>query len=103
MKIQAFSPIGNNVPISATTSSAATQLTTSPTSDQRNIRVVNRSTTSVVFVRFGASGLTVTTSTGSPVLPASERIFTFPPNADYIATILDTGTATVDAQLGQGV
>ncbi|TXH53539.1 MAG: hypothetical protein E6Q97_13070 [Desulfurellales bacterium] len=103
MKIQAFSPIGNNVPISATTASAATQLTTSPTSDQRNIRVVNRSTTSVLFVRFGASGLTVTTSTGSPVLPASERIFTFPPAATHIATILDTGTATVDAQLGQGV
>lgn len=94
---KAFSPVGSNLPVAASTTSAGGSLP--GVSDQ--LRVYN-SATGVAFWRVG-NGAQTAVATDTFVAPGATEVFSIPPLIDNFAVILSTGTGTVYAQRGYGL
>ena len=109
MGIQAFTKTGNTVAfIAATTAPAAIQAS-STTLGGNQYRIINSGTVTV-FLGYGPdatganSNATVVTTTGTsiPLLPGTDEILSFVPNA-YFTGITSSGSATVYVIPGDGL
>jgi hypothetical protein len=97
----AFSPTGNNVQISATTTSAVAPLPGN--SDvAASVRIYN-SATGVAYFRVSADPAAVAVTTDAFIAPGATEVFNIPVGMAHIAAILATGTGTVYAQRGGGL
>lgn len=94
-----FPKAGGTVNIASGASSAAVQFQTAPALS-RHCRVTNTGTVTV-FVEFGQSGVTASTSTSMPVLANEVEIFSVG-NAQYVAAI-SASSATVYFTPGEGM
>jgi hypothetical protein len=99
MDIDTFTPIGDTVNLSVSSSSARVQITAS-SSGSSNVRIHNKGTVGL-FVTFGGSSVTATTAAGIPIPVGAIEIFGLG-NYDYVAAITASGTATLYATPGQG-
>ena len=105
-----FSPCGNTVVISATTTATTPVQVTSSTLGGNQYRVINSGAV-VVILGYGqtsaqaTSGAVVPTSTQNyclPLLPGTDEIITFVPNA-YFSANATTSTATLYITPGDGL
>lgn len=97
---QPFRPaLAGTVSVSATTSTASTSIAAG---DVQNpcIRVYNAGTV-VAFVTWGAGSATASATTCTPIAPGWSEVF-YKANADTVAAITATGTATVYFTPGNG-
>jgi hypothetical protein len=95
----AFKPApAGTVNIAAGTSTGNVQVQTG--GEARHVRVFNSGAV-IVFVEFGQSGVTASTSTSAPVAPGSVEIFSSP--YPYAAAITASSTATVYFTPGEGI
>jgi len=109
MGIQAFTKTGNTVTFLAATSAPTPAQCLSTTLGGNQYRVIN-SGTGIVFLGYGttaaeatAAAANVTISQSSfPLLPSTDEILTFVPNAYFTGVIL-SGTARVYITPGDGV
>jgi len=104
-----FSPCGNTVVISATTTASTPVQVPSSTLGGNQYRIINSGSVTVIL-GYGAnstaaqSGAVVPTSTQNnclPLLPGTDEIITFVPNA-YFSANATTGTATLYITPGDG-
>ena len=103
MTIHLFWP-ASTVSTVATTTSAATALGyAGPT-----MRIVNVGS-ETVYVKFGSSDVTVTVSTGMPVLPGTVELFKTSQvrsgsssTATHVATITNANTSRISITMGEG-
>ena len=101
MPLDLFTPYGSDttaVSVSTTTASGALNLPTQPMTS--SVRVYN-GTGVTVFVQFGISTVTATTS-HMPVPAGGVEIFELSPNVTHIAGITAGGTGTLYATTGRG-
>jgi hypothetical protein len=96
--INSFSGTGNNVAVSASTTSASGAL---PGTVGSQVRILNVSS-AVAFFRTGSSAPTAVT-TDAFVGPGLCELFSIPPDVTHVAVILSTGTGTVYFQRGSGI
>jgi hypothetical protein len=100
-----FEPVSVATPISATTASARTALSTDTAVQNEYPRIVSiasRTGDSDVWVTFGNSAVAATTTTGIIVHGGTARGFRVPASATHVAAITATGTATVNVVNGRG-
>lgn len=112
MGIQAFTKTGNTVAFLAATSAPTAVQAASTTLGGNQYRIINSSSTVTVFLGYGATAsdatnnaVIVTTSAGSgafPLLPGTDEILTFTPNA-YFTGICSSGNATIYITPGDGL
>ena len=108
MGINAFTKTGNTVTFTANTSAPTPVQVTNTTIGGNQYRIINSGTT-VVFLGYGTTASDATnaaatiTSTGTafPLLPSTDEILTFVPNAYF--TGVSTGTAVIYITPGDGV
>jgi len=104
-----FSPCGNTVVISATTTATTPVQVPSSTLGGNQYRIINSGSVTVILgygqtSALASSGAVVPTSTQSnclPLLPGTDEIITFVPNA-YFSANATTGTATLYITPGDG-
>ena len=108
MGINAFTKTGNTVTFTANTSAPTPVQVTNSTIGGNQYRIINSGTT-IVFLGYGVDAASATaasanvTSSGTafPLLPSTDEILTFVPNAYF------TGTSTANAVIyitpGDGV
>ena len=104
-----FSPCGNTVVISATTTATSPVQVPSATLGGNQYRIINSGSVTVILgygqtSALSSSGAVVPTSTQSnclPLLPGTDEIITFVPNAYFSANCV-TGTATLYITPGDG-
>jgi len=110
MGIQAFTPMGNTVIFTATSSSPTTSVQAASTTLGGNqYRIINSGNVTV-FMGYGQSNASavanavIVTSTQSsiPLLSGTDEILTFTPNA-YFAGITSSGSAVIYITPGDGV
>ena len=109
MSTQAFTRTGNTVVFLAATSAPTPVQCVSSTLGGNNYRIINSGAVTV-FLGYGAdasnatSNSTVVTSTGTavPLLPGTDEILTFVPNAYFTGTTA-SGTANVYIIPGDGM
>ena len=109
MGINAFTKTGNTVAFTATTSAPTPVQCSSTTLGGNQYRVINSGTVTV-FLGYGdtaanatASAVVVSTTAPSfPLLPGTDEILTFVPNA-YFTGITSSGTASVYITPGDGI
>lgn len=94
-----FIPVGGSVDLAASTSSARVAL---PTGDPGSLRITNPGSVTV-YVTFGTSTVTATTTAGMDLPPGTVESFRVPTNATHIAGITASGTATIRLTPGQGL
>ena len=110
MGIQAFTKTGNTVTFTASTSAPTPVQATSSTLGGNQYRIINMSQNDVVFLGYGqiatdASNNAVVVSTTSPafpLLPGTDEILTFLPNA-YFTGITSANTAVIYVTPGDGL
>ena len=94
------------VNIAAGTTSANVQLRAAATGEQYDddeVRVANPSDT-VIFIRFGATGVTAAVATGIPILPNTVEAFRIRSSNTHVAAITASGTSkTIYFTPGQGL
>jgi hypothetical protein len=97
----AFSPTGNNVQLSGSTTSAVAPL---PGSSElpASVRVYN-SATGVAYFRVSIDPAAVAVTTDAFVAPGATEVFNIPVGMAHVAVILATGTGTVYVQRGGGL
>ena len=104
-----FAPSGNTVVISATTTAPAPVQVTSTTLGSNQYRIINSGTVTVIL-GFGqtsalasAGGVVPVTTQSNclPLLPGTDEIITFAPNA-YFTANATTGTETIYITPGDG-
>jgi len=108
MGIQAFQKTGNTVVFTAGVSAPTPVQAISTTLGGNQYRIINSGTT-VVFLGYGVDAATATaasanvTSSGAafPLLPGTDEILTFVPNAYFTGT--STANAVVYITVGDGV
>jgi hypothetical protein len=100
MNMPVFRPMGATVNLAVTTTSGAQALTTSLNS-REEVRIVNAGTV-IVFIAFGASGVTTTAAAGMPILPGTAETFEVGADETHVAAITASGTATLYATTGRG-
>jgi len=104
-----FSPCGNTVVISATTTASTPAQVPSSTLGGNQYRIINSGTVTVILgygqtSALASSGAVVPTSTQNnclPLLPGTDEIITFMPNAYFSANCV-TSTATLYITPGDG-
>jgi len=109
MGIQAFTKTGNTVTFLAASSAPTAVQCLSSTLGGNQYRIINAGTVTV-FLGYGTSAsdasnnaVQVTTSqTSFPLLPSTDEILTFVPNA-YFTGVTASGTATVYITPGDGL
>jgi hypothetical protein len=109
MGIQAFTKTGNTVTFTASTSAPTPVQCTSTTLGGNQYRVINAGTVTV-FLGYGDSSANATssaavvtsTSPSFPLLPGTDEILTFVPNA-YFTGITSSGTASIYITPGDGL
>lgn len=109
MSTNAFTKTGNTVAFLAATTAPATVQAVSSTLGGNQYRVINSGTVTV-FLGYGTtaseanSNATVVTTTGPsfPLLPGTDEILTFVPNA-YFTGITSSGTASIYITPGDGM
>ena len=110
MGVQAFTPLGNTVVFTAATSAPTPVQAVSSGLGSNQYRVVIPAGSNMVFLGFGTSAAAatsnatvVTSSTFTmPLLPGTDEILTFLPNA-YFTGITSAGTTAVYITPGDGV
>ena len=104
-----FSPCGNTVVISATTTATTPVQVQSSTLGGNQYRIINSGAVTVIL-GYGqtsaqaSSGSVVPTSTQNnclPLLPGTDEIITFVPNA-YFTGVTISGTSTIYISTGDG-
>jgi hypothetical protein len=94
-----FSPqAGNSITRSVSTSSASVAIPGDPT----RVRLLTKPTDSPVWVEFGTSGVTASTSTSMRLNAGAIEVFSVPLNVTHIAAITDSGSATLYITPGEG-
>lgn len=109
MGIQAFTPMGNTVTFTAATSAPVAVQASSRTLGGNQYRIINSGAV-VVFLGWGLTAedaqnnavVITTTNFTMPLLPNTDEILTFEPNA-YFTGITSTGTASVYITPGDGM
>jgi hypothetical protein len=109
MSTNAFTPLGNTVVFTASTSSPTPVQSVSNTLGGNQYRIINSGNV-LVFLGLGntsanaTSNATVISSTGGavPILPGTDEILTFVPNA-YFTGITSSNTAVVYVTPGDGM
>jgi len=105
-----FSPCGNTVVISATTTATSPVQVPSSTLGGNQYRIINSGTITVILgygansALAAAGAATIPTTSQSnclPLLPGTDEIITFVPNA-YFSANATTGTATLYITPGDG-
>ena len=108
MGINAFTKTGNTVTFTAAVSAPTPVQVTNTTIGGNQYRIINSGTT-VVFLGYGttasdatnAAATITTTGTAFPLLPSTDEILTFVPNAYF--TGVSTSTAVIYITPGDGV
>lgn len=107
----AFTPTGNTVTFTAASSAPTpVQVPTSGGLGSNQYRILNTSNTTVAFLGVGNTSANATTNavvvstTGAsiPLMPGTDEILTFPPNA-YFTGITASGTAVIYITPGDGM
>jgi len=109
MGINAFTKTGNTVALTANVTAPTPVQCLSSTIGGNQYRVIN-SGSQIVFLGYGATSseasnnATVVSTTGMsfPLLPSTDEILTFVPNA-YFTAITVTGTASIYITPGDGL
>jgi len=109
MGIQAFTKTGNTVTFTAATSAPTPVQAVSDSLGGNQYRVINAGSV-IVFLGYGttssdASNNAVTVSTSAPsfpLLPGTDEILTFMPNA-YFTAVTGSSTATIYVTPGDGL
>ena len=109
MGINAFTKTGNTVTFTAGVSAPTPVQVTNTTIGGNQYRIIN-SGTGVVFLGYGTTAADATTAAANvissgaafPLLPSTDEILTFVPNA-YFTGITLTGTAQIYITPGDGV
>jgi hypothetical protein len=110
MGIQAFTPMGNTITFTATSSSPTTSVQAASTTLGGNqYRIINSGNVTV-FMGYGqanasavANAVVVTSTQSSiPLLSGTDEILTFTPNA-YFCGITSSGSAVIYITPGDGV
>jgi len=109
MGIQAFTKTGNTVVFTATTSAPTPVQCASTTLGGNQYRVINNGTVTV-FLGYGSTAsdatnnatIVTTTAEALPLLPGTDEILTFVPNA-YFTGITAAGNAAVYVTPGDGM
>ena len=110
MGIQAFTKTGNTVTFTANTSAPTPVQAVSSTLGGNQYRVINMSQNDVVFLGYGQTAtdasnnavVVSTTSPAFPLLPGTDEILTFLPNA-YFTGITSANTAVIYVTPGDGL
>lgn len=109
MGTQAFTKLGNTVAIQVTTSTSTPVQVPSTTLGGNQYRIINEGQVTV-FLGYGATATdatqttaqVITTGPSLPLLPGTDEILTFVPNA-YFAAICAANTAVVYITPGDGL
>jgi hypothetical protein len=109
MGTQAFTKLGNTVAFTANTAAPTPVQAVSTTLGGNQYRIINAGTVTV-FLGYGSSATdasnnaAVVTTTGPslPLLPGTDEILTFVPNA-YFTGVTSSGTAQVYITAGDGL
>jgi hypothetical protein len=109
MGINAFQKTGNTVTFLAASSAPSPVQCVSTTLGGNQYRVINTGTITV-FLGYGSdaanattnAGIVTTTGPAFPILPNTDEILTFVPNA-YFTGITSSGTATIYITPGDGL
>ena len=110
MGIQAFTKTGNTVTFTANTSAPTPVQAVSSTLGGNQYRVINMSQNDVVFLGYGQTAsdasnnavVVSTTSPAFPLLPGTDEILTFLPNAYFTGTT-SANTAVIYVTPGDGL
>lgn len=110
MGIQAFTKTGNTVTFLAATSAPTAVQAVSATLGGNQYRIINTSSSVTVFLGYGttaaeantAASVVTTTSPAFPLLPGTDEILSFVPNA-YFTGVTNSGNATVYITPGDGL
>lgn len=100
--MEVFTPTGPTVTGTASTSSGVVALGSLSSQGGGTIRIAVPSGGSTVFVEFGTSGTTASTSTSMPVFSGAIEVFQVAPNITHAAVIVASGTQTIYFTPGQG-
>ena len=109
MGIMAFQKTGNTITFTAATSAPTPVQSSSTTLGGNQYRIINTGTVTV-FLGYGTTAseatnnATIVTTTGPafPLLPNTDEILTFVPNA-YFTGVTSSGTATIYITCGDGL
>lgn len=106
MGINAFTKLGNTVTFTAATTAPSPVQAASTTLGGNQYRVINTGTV-VVFLGYGSSSADATANAGNvttslPLLPNTDEILTFVPNA-YFTGKTSSGTAVCYISPGDGL
>jgi hypothetical protein len=97
-----FSSYGNNVAVAASVASASGTLPGyDATRFSETVRVYN-ATASAAYFRFSPTVSPTAVATDTFIAPGSTEVFSLPPDTQYVAVILDSGTGNVYFQRGGG-
>ena len=111
MGVQAFTVTGNTVTLTAATSAPTPVQCPSATLGGNQYRIINTSTTIIAYLSFAATAADATTNcvipSGTstrtlPILPSTDEIITFTPNA-YFTAITSSSTAVLFITPGDGL
>ena len=98
--IRPFEKMANTVSLAVGTSTGSVAVTGAGVGTG-TVRLVN-SGTNTIFVEFGTSGVTATTTTSIPLLPNSVETFVFRKENTHVAAIADTAGNTLYVTYGVG-
>ena len=109
MSTNAFTPLGNTIVFTAATSAPTPVQAVSNTLGGNQYRIINSGNV-VVFLGLGTTSTNATTNTAVisttgqsvPLLPGTDEILTFVPNA-YFTGITSTSTAVIYVTPGDGM
>lgn len=109
MGVQAFTKLGNTVTFTANTSAPTPVQALSSTLGGNQYRIINNGTV-IVFLGYGTTSseasnnavVVSTTATSIPILPGTDEILSFVPNA-YFTGITSSGTAAIYITPGDGL
>lgn len=110
MGIQAFTQMGNTITFTANVAAPTPVQAVSTTLGGNQYRIINAVGGNLAFIGYGmtssqaANNATVVTTTGPaiPLLPGTDEILTFAPNA-YFTAITPSGTSTIYVTPGDGL
>lgn len=98
--VNLFTPFkAGTIPVTTSTSSLATSLGAKV---PNQVRIKNNDTINTVFIDFGVSTDTVTTSNGIPIGPGDVAGFTIPGTTTHILTIASAATPLLYVTPGWG-
>lgn len=106
MGIQAFTPLGNTVTFTANVTAATPVQAIGSTMGPNQYRIINAGTV-LVFLGVGGNATVATANAGNvatsmPLLPGTDEILTFQPNA-YFTGQTASGTAAIYITPGDGM